>query len=261
MANKRILQGGGGSHDSRSVANKIINAKLEAGVSVTHFQVQSLVYLAHAWTLVIEGSPLLSTPIQMSEFGASMPELYACLRMNGELAVRRPIHLPSWRVEEREYADMEDYIIRRVIDVYSDFSDKRLFMICNGRHSAWEYAYGCFLSEGQKALESKSAVEIMKAAFPFLGHRLLSLSPRLRSTYRLYEGDTDAVRDWETLRGIAVPDRLIRSCLLTQFSASDYYGGSLSDVKCCGSFAAHMAHTVSAKVRRRKALNPALALV
>lgn len=254
MANDVIRQGGGGPHDSRSVANKIINAKLAAGVPVTHSQVQSLVYLCHAWSLVIWRKPLLRQPVRMIGLGIVCPELYESLRRHGDMAVSRPIDLPSRGVIESEYDARQEDVIRQVIDVYADFSDRRLFNLVNGMREPWGLAYACYLSEGYEALLANSALEIQRAAsaLPDYAWKLVANSPRFSSIQGLYRGYPEVV-EYEFGVNLVVPDRLIEVFYSSMFSHDDELR-----VRCCKSGMDHIWHAVASKFRSmRKSVSPA----
>ena len=67
-------------HDARSVANEIIRHAHDDGKSVTHLQVQKLVYYCHAWMLGLYGEPLLKQPVEAWEYGPVIRAIYDSLR-------------------------------------------------------------------------------------------------------------------------------------------------------------------------------------
>lgn len=128
-------------HDCRSVANKIIAPRLESNNPITHLQVQKLVYFCHAWMLGLYHEPMLLQPIQAWRYGPVLPELYESLRRYGREPIRRPIDLPSIRVEENEYDDRQESIIRQVLDVYGHLSGVQLSTITHAKGTPWHQVW------------------------------------------------------------------------------------------------------------------------
>lgn len=125
-------------HDCRSVANKIIAPRLDAAIPTTHLQVQKLVYFCHAWMLGLYHEPMLLQPIQAWRYGPVLPELYESLRRYGREPIRRTINLGSIRVEENEYDDRQESIIRQVLDVYGHLSGVQLSTITHAPGTPWD---------------------------------------------------------------------------------------------------------------------------
>ena len=160
-----VLICGGGPHDCRSVANKIINSRLAEGLPVTHMQVQALVYLCHSWMLALYGELLLAQPIQAFSGGTFLPDLWNSLCRYGDLPVRRPIDLPSVGVERREYDPRQVRVICRVLDEYGWMSERRLYRLVNACGTPSDMANYYYLMYGVEGLARVSRWETWPGRF------------------------------------------------------------------------------------------------
>lgn len=219
-----VLIGGGGPHDCRSVANKIINSRLAEGLPVTHMQVQALVYLCHSWMLALYSESLLAQPIRAFSCGTFLPDLWDSLCRYGDLPVRRPIDLPSVGVKEREYDHLQERVIRRVLEEYGDLSERRLYGLVNGERTPSDLAISCYKRRGVDGLVAiaqrwLSPSRVLKE-YP-LGDTFLVSCKQARE---FYKGGFDYLISESVMP--TTPDRLI------QIYFRAYAGGGvLSDVK------------------------------
>ena len=78
-------------YDARHVANEFIRLANEHGRSLTHLEIQKLVYFAHARMLSLHKEPLISGAFQAWRYGPVVRQLYTALKDNGANQVREPI--------------------------------------------------------------------------------------------------------------------------------------------------------------------------
>ena len=83
--------------DSRHVANEFIRLSEERGSSLTHMQIQKLVYFAHARMLSLHGEPLLAQKFEAWKLGPVIRTLYDALKNNGPMQVKAaiPMAMPA----------------------------------------------------------------------------------------------------------------------------------------------------------------------
>lgn len=122
-------------HDARSVANEIIRHAQDDGKSVTHLQVQKLVYYCHAWMLGLYGEPLLKQPVEAWEYGPVIRVVYDGLRQYGRAPVTGRIEHPDERFEERE-----SDLIKQVWESYGHLSGAKLSNMTHRIGTPWYQA-------------------------------------------------------------------------------------------------------------------------
>ena len=121
------------AHDARAVANRLIRLSHSNGKTLTHLQVQKLVYFCHAWMLAIFDKPMINQPVEAWQFGPAIGELQESLRQYGKNPVRE---IPVKR--QKEYTNEEERIIRDVFDKYGGLSGYQLSMMAHQEGSPWE---------------------------------------------------------------------------------------------------------------------------
>ena len=122
-------------HDARSVANEIIRHAQDDGKSVTHLQVQKLVYYCHAWMLGLYGEPLLKQPVEAWEYGPVIRDLLVSLRQYGRGPVTQMIDYPAERGER--FDERQEDMIRQVWEKYGHLSGGRLSEMTHRVGSPW----------------------------------------------------------------------------------------------------------------------------
>jgi uncharacterized phage-associated protein len=86
--------------DVLAVSNYFLDQAEREGRSLTHMQLQKLVYIAHGWHLAITGGPLIYERVEAWPYGPVIPDLYHQLKQFG-----------SGPVSERAMTvDLEDWV-------------------------------------------------------------------------------------------------------------------------------------------------------
>ena len=125
-------------HDARHIANHFIETAKENGTSLTHLQVQKLVYYSHAWMLAFFDEPMIHNDVEVWRYGPVIPEVYHCLSHNRGQPIRDtiPIH-PS---DDREFTDKEIAILVAVYDKYASKSGLELSGLTHKKGTPWDRA-------------------------------------------------------------------------------------------------------------------------
>ena len=121
------------AHDARSIANKLIRLSAIEQKSLTHLQVQKLVYFCHAWMLAIYDAPMIRQPVEAWQFGPVIRQLYVSLRKYGNQPVQQIPH-----IREGEYIRREESIIRDVNEKYGEMTGYQLSQLTHQPGSPWE---------------------------------------------------------------------------------------------------------------------------
>ena len=118
---------------------------------LTPMQVNKLAYIAHGFTLAIEGQPLFRDRVEAWKYGPIIPSLYHALKDFGgdEISILpycgtrvdtpdldKRLDLTTTQIPERHRA-----VIDRVITVYGGFSGPMLSTITHEEGSPWHQCY------------------------------------------------------------------------------------------------------------------------
>jgi len=66
-------------HDSRAIANEVLDKAWESEISLTKMQLIKIVYFIHGWSLAFFGKPLVEDRPQVWKLGPVYPRLYKSL--------------------------------------------------------------------------------------------------------------------------------------------------------------------------------------
>jgi uncharacterized phage-associated protein len=136
-------------YSSLPIANEFLRRAKSEGRTLTHMQIQKLVYLAHGWNLAVNGRELIEDDFEAWEFGPVVRKLYDALRPFGKGPVKRLIHwgddtpFPS---DDGDVAGVdldlrEKAVIDKVWDTYKGFEAFQLSALTHAHGSPWQKAY------------------------------------------------------------------------------------------------------------------------
>ena len=121
-------------HDSRAVANKIIQLAIDAGKPLTPLQIIKLVYFCHGWMLGIHKRPLVRDYVEAWRYGPVHRNVYRALKGYRDTPVGNPIA----GVSKGDFDEEEDDLIQQVYDSYSSLSGIRLSTLTHAPGTPWD---------------------------------------------------------------------------------------------------------------------------
>ncbi len=125
--------------DSIDVANAILSAAQDKGVSMSMMKLLKLVYFAHGWTLGLTGKPLCSDHAEAWRYGPVFRALYNSLPYTGSQAVSFPVkNIFGGQRGNAEFSSEERSIISQVIDIYGNLGAFQLSDITHETGSPWD---------------------------------------------------------------------------------------------------------------------------
>jgi uncharacterized phage-associated protein len=136
---------------SPEIANEFIRLANGDNLSLTHMQLQKLVYIANGWNLAINGEALTYDEPKAWDFGPVYSELWNALRQYGRSPVARLIrnreYIPGAFDDEpdadatRELSDAERAVIKRVYRDYGKFPAFQLSALTHREGTPWTQIY------------------------------------------------------------------------------------------------------------------------
>ena len=127
-------------HDSRLIANKLIQKAAENGNTFTPMQLLKLVYIAHGWMLGLYGIPLIRDRIEAWKFGPVIPRLYHEIKRFGGGPV--PDNLAH--NENAHLALVEENLIEQIYDIYGKRSGIALSKLTHKFNTPWDRVYDAY---------------------------------------------------------------------------------------------------------------------
>ncbi|WDM33686.1 SocA family protein [Priestia megaterium] len=127
----------------RQVALYFRNKSLPGGkFSITHLKLQKLVYYAQAWSLAIEGEPIINSDLEAWLHGPVSRELYGEYRNYGSQEIP-PVedHELKFRID-----DTDKKILDGVWELYGEFDGKYLETLTH-KESPWINAWDRGMNE------------------------------------------------------------------------------------------------------------------
>lgn len=133
-------------HWSLAVANRFLEMARKNKRELTPMHLQKLVYIAHGWSLAINGHPLTRDRIEAWPWGPVYPDLYDALKRYGPNSVNDMIHENNWAIFEhikgdivREDFDPEDEsVIQAVFKSYGDLHAFQLSALTHNDGTPWD---------------------------------------------------------------------------------------------------------------------------
>lgn len=149
-------------HSSLAVANEFLDRGHREARSLTHMQLQKLVYLAHGWNLAILAQPLIEEHVEAWEFGPVVRNLYDALRDYGRRPITRlirwgddtPFPSDDGAPAREPIAPEEKRLIDRVWELYGGFEAFKLSALTHADDSPWSAVYAKGKKNGVIANES-----------------------------------------------------------------------------------------------------------
>lgn len=131
------------AHDSRAVANYILDMAEEKGMRLTLMQLIKLVYLADGWWLAFtKGESLTHDRPHAWQYGPVQPKLYKAFRGVGARPIEgkafdRQTGLPF----QSDFSDDERELIDNVLDSYGKLSAFALSNMTHQPETPWSLTY------------------------------------------------------------------------------------------------------------------------
>jgi len=125
------------SHSSLIVAKYLlINKKDEKSIpAFSPMKIIKLVYIAHGWTLGINGVPLIKEPVEAWRYGPVIRELYTSVKQFRN----NPIELNSLPdIDQVEFNDDEKDVMDEVLSEYGGITAMQLSAITHADGTPWD---------------------------------------------------------------------------------------------------------------------------
>lgn len=125
-----------------------VNAIIEEGaarrLSLTHLQVQKVLYFAHAMCLVEARRPLIDGEFEAWKHGPVCREVYSELRRFGSEPIERPLSIvdpiSGVEIQTDDVLDSElATIVARCVEFFGRFSAGKLVDLSHARNGPWDF--------------------------------------------------------------------------------------------------------------------------
>lgn len=123
-------------HDSRVVANRLLERADAIGDALTPMQLLKLVYLSHGWMLGLYGRPLIRDDVQAWQYGPVIPRLYNAIRQFRSQPVCGPLPASNEALDRQELS-----IIDQIYDIYGQLSGPELSRMTHAVNTPWQVTY------------------------------------------------------------------------------------------------------------------------
>jgi uncharacterized phage-associated protein len=138
------------AYPAKAIANYFLDLASKKGVSLSLMKLLKLLYYANGWHLAIKDKPLIEEPVEawkygpvvapiyheFKEFGNSEITRFAANRSQEEL--KRDPSTKPWIDEEDEYTKR---LLKKVWDVYGDYSGSQLSTITHNKGTPWDITW------------------------------------------------------------------------------------------------------------------------
>jgi uncharacterized phage-associated protein len=148
-------------HSSLAIANEFIE-RAKGTRSLTHMQVQKLVYLAHGWNLAAYEQSLIEDDIEAWEFGPVIRRLYDALRIYGRGPITKllrwgddtPFKSDDYEEAFAQLTPEEIDIIDLIWEKYGSFPAFKLSALTHENGTPWFSAF----SQGRNKVINNDAI-------------------------------------------------------------------------------------------------------
>lgn len=124
-------------HDSRTVANYILELADRDHNTLTPMQLLKLVYIAHGWSMGLRSTPLVSDRIEAWQYGPVIPNLYRAVRKFRS----DPVSGPLMTGADDRLSDEDQDLITQVYEIYGHLSGPALSRLTHQPRSPWARTY------------------------------------------------------------------------------------------------------------------------
>lgn len=124
-------------HDSRTVANYLLELARRSGNPLTPMQLIKLVYIAHGWSLGLYGRPLIKDEVQAWQYGPVIPRLYNRVKAFRDQPVEGPLPADDADV----LSATEQDLLQQVFAVYGEMSGPALSRLTHAPGTPWAETY------------------------------------------------------------------------------------------------------------------------
>lgn len=114
------------------VVNRFIQLAKESGTTLTHMQLQKLLYIAHGFNLAFYDKPLLSDPVCAWKYGPVIPSVYATLR-----GYRSSPIIDEIRCEGVSFDTTTDSLLKSVFNTYGKLGGLQLSEFTHRENTPW----------------------------------------------------------------------------------------------------------------------------
>jgi uncharacterized phage-associated protein len=143
-------------HSSLAIANEFIRRAQAAGTTLTHMQLQKLVYLAHGWNLAVNNTQLVEDGVEAWEYGTVFRRLYDALKRYGRHPVTEfirwgddtPFRSDDGKIALAELTPQESAVVDRVWKTYGKYPAFQLSAVTHIPGGPWAK----FHSHGQNTV-------------------------------------------------------------------------------------------------------------
>lgn len=125
------------THDSRSIANRLIERAYGEDSPFTPLQVIKLVYFCHGWMLGLYERPLIIHPVMAWRYGPVVAEVYHSIKQYGSTPIDEQIYnIEPWNGDEKE----ED-VIEQVYLKYGQLDGISLSRLTHAPGTPWDHIW------------------------------------------------------------------------------------------------------------------------
>ncbi|WP_417482358.1 Panacea domain-containing protein [Maricaulis sp.] len=123
--------------------NAIIEAGLRKGLTLTHLQLQKILYFAHAMCLVELRRPLIDAEFEAWRYGPVCREVYSELRCFESRPIEEPVAVldPVTGVRLSCGSELDDALVSKIekcVDFFGRYSAGKLVELSHARDGPWD---------------------------------------------------------------------------------------------------------------------------
>lgn len=153
-------------HDSRAVANQILQIGAAKGIPMSMMKLIKLVYFSHGWMLAFTGKPLCADTAEAWQYGPVFRLLYNALPYKGSAIVTAPITAGFQETPiSSTFDDDELAIMGRIVDAYGSSDAFRLSELTHLPGTPWDITMkqsGTFSTIDNAVIEDYFKQELQK---------------------------------------------------------------------------------------------------
>jgi uncharacterized phage-associated protein len=129
------------AHDPRSIANKILDIREEAGQTLTIMQLIKLIYIADGWSLALLGKPLVNESAEAWQYGPVYRSVYNEFSGIGSSPVKARAVVRGTNIPiASDFSDNEERLLQMVVNSYGKLSAFALSNLTHQPGTPWSKA-------------------------------------------------------------------------------------------------------------------------